>query len=115
LKKKFGRTQNFSKRIAVEREALTRANLLSDRLSCGPLLGLNDAAISVWIEELSKELQSNHLAVIEYALRELAIGTGLLSDESRCAVAEGKVSKDFPELLAKFQTALDALEHFRRA
>lgn len=109
MKKQFGRTQNFSKRIAVERETLSRANLTSDHLSCSPLLGLNDAAISVWIDKLSKELESHQLSVIEYALRELARGAGLLSDESRCAVAEGKISADFPELLVTFQNALDSV------
>jgi len=103
----LGRTQNFRKRIAVERETLSRANLVSDRLPCDPLLGLNNSAISVWIEELSVELENYQLSAIEHALRELARGTGLLSDESRCAVAEGKISADFPELLINFQNALD--------
>jgi hypothetical protein len=109
VKKQFGRTQNFSKRIAVERESLSRANLVSDRLSCRPLLGLNDAAISVWTNELSNALESHQLSVIEHSLRELSRGTGLLSDESRCAVAEGKISADFPELLVAFQNALDCV------
>jgi hypothetical protein len=91
----------------VERETLSRANLISDRLSCRPLLGLNDAAISVWMDELSKVLENNQQSIIEHSLRELSRGTGLLSDESRCAVAEGKISADFPELLVTFQNALD--------
>jgi hypothetical protein len=110
LKKQFGRTQNFSKRIAIERETLSKANLISERLSCRPLLGLNDAAISVWMRELSNAIESHHqLSVIDHSLRELSRGTGLLSDESRCAVAEGKISADFPELLVTFQNALDCI------
>ncbi|WP_298937440.1 hypothetical protein [uncultured Ruegeria sp.] len=103
----FGRTQNFSKRIAIEREVLAAANLLSERLSCDKLFGLNDAAIVVWISSLSNYIDSAQLSTIEHAVRELARGTGLLSDESRCAVAEGKVSADFPELLTAVQNALD--------
>ena len=102
----FGRTRNFSRRIAIEREVLTGANLLSQRLSCDKLFGLNDAAIRVWISGLSNCLESAQLSTIEHAVRELARGTGLLSDESRCAVAEGKVSADFPELLNTYQNAL---------
>ena len=109
MKDKFGRTQNFRQRIAVERETLSRANLLSSRLSCAPLLGLNDAAVSVWVDQLSARLESHQLDYVEFALRELARGTGLLSDESRCAVAEGKISADFPTLLFRFQNAMDAL------
>ncbi|MEQ5796264.1 hypothetical protein LZ686_16640 [Paracoccus sp. NFXS7] len=112
MKGLFGRTQNFSKRIAVEREALSRANLVSDRLACKPLLGLNDAAISVWVAGLLERISDHHLSNVEYAVRELARGTGLLSDESRCAVAEGKISADFPELLVTFQGALDNLACF---
>lgn len=108
MRENFGRTQNFSKRIAVERETLSKANLISDRLPCGPLLGLNNSAISVWIGELSAKIENHKLTVIEHALRELARGTGMLSDESRCAVAEGKISADFPELLVNFQNALDS-------
>jgi hypothetical protein len=102
----FGRTRNFSRRIAIEREVLAGANLLSERLSCDKLFGLNDAAIRVWISGLSNCVESAQLSTIEHAVRELARGTGLLSDESRCAVAEGKVSADFPELLTAYQSAL---------
>ena len=105
----LGRTRNFSRRIAIEREVLAGANLLSERLSCDKLFGLNDAAIVVWISSLSNYVGGVQLSTIEHALRELARGTGLLSDESRCAVAEGKVALDFPELLTAFQNALDSV------
>lgn len=105
----LGRTRNFSKRIAIERNVLASANLLSERLSCQKLLGLSEAAIGNWISELTNEIAGPQLAEIDRTVKELARGTGLLSDESRCAVAEGKVSADFPELLAACECAFDAV------
>ena len=95
----FGRTRNFRKRITIERKVLANANLLSERLSCEMLLGLSNAAIKAWTSELSQKLPRSQVAEIEHSVKELARATGLLSDESRCAVSEGKVSADFPELL----------------
>jgi hypothetical protein len=105
----LGRTRNFNKRIAIERNVLASANLLSERLTSEKLLGLSDAAISKWISGLSIKVEERHLAEIESAIKDLARGAGLLSDESRCAVAEGKVPADFPELLALCQHAFDAV------
>lgn len=102
----FGRTRTFSKRIGIEREALRSANLFSEQISCTKLLGLNDTAISVWINALESNLEHAQVRLIERTVRELARGTGLLSDESRCAVAEGKVSADFPTLVQAFKEAL---------
>lgn len=96
----FGRTRNFHMRISIERKVLANANLLSERLSCEKLFGLSNAAIDAWLSELSRKLPGSQVAKIEHAVKELARATGLLSDESRCAVSEGKVSADFPELLA---------------
>lgn len=108
MNRSLGRTRNFRERIDVERKTLARANQVSQRLECSPLLGLTEAAISAWMRSLSNVLtDSEKLSEIEFTVRELARGTGLLLDESRCAVSEGKVSADFPQLLATFEGALD--------
>lgn len=101
-----GRTRNFRRRIAIERETLIDANKLSEANQLQKLLGLTDAAIRSWIQALAVVLPADQLREVDRTVRELSRATGLLSDESRCAVAEGKVSADFPELLKAFKVAL---------
>lgn len=107
MKTPQGRTRNFSKRVEIERRVLASANSMSAKLSCPKLLGLSGSAIDNWIVGLSSQIEQGQVSEIETAVRELARGTGLLADESRCAVAEGKVSADFPELM---QTCDDAFK-----
>ena len=102
----FGRTRSFRMRISIERKVLANANLLSERLSCGKLFGLSNAAIDTWTSDLSRKLPRSQVSKIEHAVKALARATGLLSDESRCAVSEGKVSADFPELLAACEKSI---------
>jgi len=101
-----GRTRNFKHRISIEREALSFANEFADRACAKRLHGLSHAAINFWMDSLSQLLNEEDLRHIDRCLKELARATGLLADESRCAVAEGKVSSDFPELLIAFKQAL---------
>jgi hypothetical protein len=106
MRKSLERTRNFKQRIEIERRALSDANLFSEILGVGNLLGLSNAAIARWVSGLSDQVDSAQLEDIERGVRNLARATGLMSDESRCAVAERKVSSDFPELLSSFKATL---------
>lgn len=101
-----GRTRSFKRRISIEREVLGIANEFSLNAGANTLLGLSDSAIKQWVDSLKKPVDTIHLQQIEKCIREISRATGLLSDESRCAVAESKVSSDFPELLTAFRKVL---------
>ncbi|NVK57152.1 MAG: hypothetical protein HWE26_16225 [Alteromonadaceae bacterium] len=110
MTKSEGRTRNFRKRISIEREVLAVANEASEASRGVALLGLSEASIQRWVKGLECQLSERQVRPAERALKELSRATGLLADESRCAVAEGKVSSDFPNLLAEFKLALAQLD-----
>lgn len=104
--KMTGRTRNFKAKIAIERDVLSIANQLSLHLGVEPLFGLSQVAVVKWTNGLSGVMPSDRVSLIENCLKELARATGLMADQSRCAVSEQKVSVGVPSLFGNYQTSV---------
>lgn len=105
----MSRTQNFKNRIEVERQVLSVANSFSQKVEITPLYGLSQDSIDNWLAGFSQEFSPNAVEEIEATLKHLSRSSGLLADQSRCAVAEGKVPSNIPSLCSQFSIQISSL------